>query len=1192
MFLEIVKFEIIYRLRRPVTYIYFLLFLAISFMFVAIPNVSFSDSSDQLLRNSPVLVTQLMLVIMMFGSLVCAAIMGVPVYRDYEHRFNEIMHALPVKKTAYLWGRFLGSFIIAALVFSAIVLGMALGFAMPWQEKDTIGPFQISVYLNAYFLFILPNLLVLGSLFFIVGSYFRSQVAIYAQGVVFVVLYFVVSILFNDSTQHPIYSILEPFGVEAIGQVTKYWTVFEKNTLNLNPEGLIFYNRILWLSLSVIVAVIFNRGFNVSRRNSYSLNKSRKSTPDFIPGKPGLLINDAVKEIDTKARFYQWWHLSKFYFKSIVRSIPFLIMIICGIGLIAMMQFSSSIYGLNSLPVTYMLLDNLSGGFMLFAIIIMIVYSGELIWKEIGNRFSMILDSSPLSNQQIILSKFTAMILAEILIAGVIMFTGITIQVINGFYEFQLMIYIKYLLLNFLPLLFLFTLLTFLIHTLVNNKFLGHGLVILFYVSRGFYGKLGIQQMLFKYASAPTESYSGMNGFHKFVYPVLSFDFYWLMLGIIFLSLSILFIKRGTESGYKIRLRLFRLNWQHSRIKYIVALALILFVLSGCALYYNTNVLNTYRTKKETRQFQAAYERTYSHYKNTPQPRIVDVNLNVAIYPNDYGMTARGRYILVNKNSMDIDSIHLRIVPEVKIKEFSFGRKAKLLHQAPEYGYYIYQLENPLKPGDTLTCQFNVEYWEKGFPNAGRSTDIVPNGTFFRNEVLPYFGYDERFVITDKKDRKKEGLPEREFEAAALSDSSAYRNTYISQNADRINYEAVVSTDVDQTALTCGALVKEWEKNGRRYFHYKMNEPIWNFVPFLSARYEVVRDKAGDTEIEIYYHPGHKYNLDKMISAAKKTIAYCDSNFYPYQHPQLRIVEFPRYAMYAQSFAGIIPFSEGVGFIVDVNDDKDIDLPFYITSHEIAHQWWGHQVCAADVKGKLLLVESLANYTALMVMEKEFGHENISKFLEYEQSKYLLSRSLEKKKEVPLNLVDQQSYVAYEKGSVALYALRDYLGESVLNTALGNFMKFYSYREAPYPTSNDLLSNIERATPDSLKYLINDFFRTITLFSNRIDSASFSESTKGNYNLRISATIQKFRADSLGMQTEITPGDWLDMGIYSQGSDGKDSLVYIAKVLVDSTKFNYNLTINSKPSKVGIDPLHLMIDRNSDDNIKPVKKKV
>jgi ABC-2 type transport system permease protein len=1192
MFLEIIRFEIIYRLRRPVTYIYFLLFLAISFMFVAVPSVSYGDSADHLLKNAPALITQLMLVIMMFGSLVCAAIMGVPVYRDYEHNFYEIMYTLPIKKTEYLWGRFLGSFIITALVFISIPLGMVLGFAMPWQESDTIGSFQISVYLNAYFLFILPNIFILGSIFFIVGSYFRSQVAIYAQGVVFVVLYFIVGIVFEDSTQNSLYSIFEPFGAEAIDQVTKYWTTYEKNTLNVKPEGLILYNRILWLSLAFLISLIFNWGFKITRKTSFSFSRNRKVKQEVIQDEPAMIPENPAYGISLKARFYQWWYLSKFYHRSIVRSIPFLIMIICGIGFIAMGQFASGMYGINSLPVTYMLLDNLSNSFMLFAIIIMVVYTGELIWKEISNRFSMIIDSSPLSNNQIILSKFTAMILAEILIAGVIILTGIVIQVINGFYEFQLMVYIKYMLLVFLPRMFLLTFLTFLIHTLVNNKFLGHGLVILFYVLQGFYGKLGIQHRLFRYASAPTESYSGMNGFHKFVYPALSFDFYWLMLGILFLSLSILFIKRGTDLGFKTRIGIFRLNWQHSQIKLVITLSLVLFIISGCAIYYNTNVLNTYRTKKEDRKFQAAYERTYSRFKDAPQPRIIDVNVNVAIYPNKYGMTAQGSYILVNKNNQPIDSIHLRIMPDVTIKKISFDRKAKILHQAPEYGYYIYHLDNPLKPGDTIICEFDIEYWEKGFKNDGRRTEIVPNGTFFRNEILPYFGYDESFVLTDKKDRKKEGLPEREFEAAELNDSSATKNIYINHNADRIKYEAVVSTDKDQIALTCGTLVKEWEKDDRRYFHYKMNEPIWNFFPFLSARYEVVRDKAGDVDIEIYYHPGHKYNLDKMIKSAKKTIAYCDSNFYPFQHQQLRIVEFPRYDMYAQSFAGIIPFSEGIGFIVDVDDENDIDLPFYITAHEIAHQWWGHQVCAADVKGKLLLVESLANYTALMVMEKEFGSKNINKFLKYEQTKYLRSRSLEKKKEVPLNLVDQQSYIAYQKGSVALYALKDYLGESELNQELSNFMKFYSYREAPYPTSVDLLRNLEKATPDSLKYIIDDLFRTITLFSNRIDSASYSENSNHKYDVTISATIQKFRADSLGMQTEITPRDWLDMGVYAEGSDGKDSLIYITKVLVDSTRLNYHLTLDTKPSKVGIDPLNLLIDRDLDDNTKSIKKKV
>ena len=102
MFLEIVKFELIYRLKRPATYIYFGLFLVLSFLMVAIPDVTFSNSADQLLKNSPMLITQVMLVLMIFGSIVCAAIMGVPVFRDYDHNFYEIIHSLPIKKADYL----------------------------------------------------------------------------------------------------------------------------------------------------------------------------------------------------------------------------------------------------------------------------------------------------------------------------------------------------------------------------------------------------------------------------------------------------------------------------------------------------------------------------------------------------------------------------------------------------------------------------------------------------------------------------------------------------------------------------------------------------------------------------------------------------------------------------------------------------------------------------------------------------------------------------------------------------------------------------------------------------------------------------------------------------------------------------------------------------------------------------------
>src|SRR5690606_24651208 len=149
---------------------------------------------------------------------------------------------------------------------------------------------------------------------------------------------------------------------------------------------------------------------------------------------------------------------------------------------------------------------------------------------------------------------------------------------------------------------------------------------------------------------------------------------------------------------------------------------------------------------------------------------------------------------------------------------------------------------------------------------------------------------------------------------------------------------------------------------GRRYFHYQMDAPILNYYSFLSARYEVRRDRWNDVAIEIFYHPGHEYNLDRMIESVKASLDYFTANFGPYQHSQVRILEFPRYQSYAQSFPNTIPYSEAIGFIARVEDEDDIDYPFYVTAHEVAHQWWAHQVIGGNVQGSTVMSETLSQY--------------------------------------------------------------------------------------------------------------------------------------------------------------------------------------------------------------------------------------
>ena len=138
-----------------------------------------------------------------------------------------------------------------------------------------------------------------------------------------------------------------------------------------------------------------------------------------------------------------------------------------------------------------------------------------------------------------------------------------------------------------------------------------------------------------------------------------------------------------------------------------------------------------------------------------------------------------------------------------------------------------------------------------------------------------------------------------------------------------------------------------------------------------------------------------------MMNSIKKSLDYFTHNFGPYYHKEARIIEFPRVASFAQAFAGTMPYSESIGFIANLNHPDDIDMVYYVVAHEMGHQWWAHQVIGANMQGATLLSESLAQYSALMVMEKEYGRDIMRKFLRYEMDNYLRSRGQETSEGAP-----------------------------------------------------------------------------------------------------------------------------------------------------------------------------------------------
>jgi len=1181
MLLNIILFELRYRLNRPATYIYFGILFLLSFLFITTDVVQIGGSSGNVFRNSPFTINKTVLILNLFAAMICSAIMGVPVYRDFEHRFHEILFTTPISKFQYLIGRFLGSYIIAVLVMSGALVGIMVGSSMPYLDPEQVAPFNAIYYWQPFYSIILPNVFFMGVLFFMVGSLTRNIFAIYVQGILFLVLYLLSDTLAGDIDNKLISSLLDPIGLSASSEITKFWTPAQRNQMIIPLQSYLLYNRLIWIGFGLLFFLI---GFKLFSFSAQPINlKKRKKlgvSDELILHK--LALPKTKQWFNFKTQVMQFSKIASFETRLIFRSPIFIIIVLLGFFTTVLnITGDTAMYGVSTYPVTVKIIQNVAENFSLFFIIIITFYTGELVWRERSNKINQIADALPIKNYTLMFSKFAAMLLVLIILNLLIILSCIGIQTGAGYTNYEIGISLKYLFIESFPGYVFLVMFSFFIHALVNNKFLGHTIVILTYIVNIALETNGFEHKLYLLGTTPSFTLSDMNGFGHFMHAVHWYQLYWMLIGSVLMVIAAQLWVRGNDYNFKSRLLIVS-NRFNTKGKLILSMLILMSVACGSFIYYNTTVLNQYLPKNERRVAMAQFEKQYKKFEKVLQPRITSVNNQVDIFPDERKVTFKGQWWLKNIHSNNIDTIiyNLASISNIQHKKISFSTPTKEIVNNNYFGFYVLKLTKPLLPGDSIELKFSYDIAYYGFENEVSQTDIVYNGTFFNSGVLPFFGYNADMEIANSDDRKKENLPKKA-RSYAITDSSRYNNTYISGDADWLNFETTVSTIENQIAIAPGYLQKEWKSNGRRYFHYKMDAPILNFYAYLSADYQVKKDKWHDVNIEIYYHKGHEYNIDKMILSIKHSLDYFTKNFGPYQHKQARIIEFPAYASFAQSFPNTIPYSEDIGFILNLNDPKAIDVSYYVTSHEIAHQWWAHQVIGAPVDGMTVFSETMSQYSALMVMKKQFGKEKMKKFLAYELDKYQSARGTEREKEQALLFNQNQSYLHYNKGSVIMYALQDLIGEEKVNNAAKNFINKYKFKGAPYPNALDFYSFIKNETPDSLKQMIDDMFVRITVFNNRCQKASITETKDKKYLVKVDLNMQKFYADSAGNEKTTALNDWIDIGAV----DENDQLLYSKKVKINKDKMSFEFVMDKKPYKAGIDPLNQLIDKDGDDNL-------
>ena len=1195
MFAAIARFELRYQLKNPVFWVVSVLFFLLTFGAVTVDEISIG-SGGNVKVNSPAAIAQIHLILSLFFMFVTTAFVANVVVRDDESGFGPMVRSTRVTKYDYLVARFTGAFAAAAIAFLVVPLAIFIGSLMPWLDPETVGPNDLGIYLRAWGLLALPNIFFTAAIFFAVATVTRSMMGSYVGVVVFLVAYIVMNAVLGDKPEmRDILAWAEPFGLAANAVATRYWTAAELNSQLPALEGALLGNRVIVIALGLMALGLAVWRFRFAQKapSPRAAARADRKAAKLAARAPTLLpVLPAPRPADAAAA--RLFSRIRFEMVQVLRSPAFLVLMLVGLfNALGALWFNGELYGAPSRPATFSLLSPLLGSFSLIPIIIAIYYAGELVWRDRQVKFHEIIDATSLPNWAYLVPKVLA--LSVVLIAALLIsvVAAVLLQVARGFADIQ---FDHYLLWYVLPLgvaMIQTAMLAVFVQALSPNKYVGWAVMTLFLVATIVLGQIGFEHPLYLYGDTPGVRFSDMNGNRLGGAGRWWLLLYWSSWALLLAVLAHLLWRRGADTSLMPRLK--RLPARLRGVPLALAgAALAGSAATGAFVYQNTNVLNDYRTRDDNEIWQAELERKYLRYEHLPQPRVTDVALTVDLKPANRRFDASGRYTLINDTGAPVRDLHVRMAGwDTELLSLSVPG-ARIVTDDRDFNYRILRFETPLAPGATTMLDFTTRRWHRGFRAGGEDRTLVENGTFLGNwDFAPQIGMSRSGLLTDRITRRKRGL-EGELRAAPLGDAKAQHRNAIG-NAPWVTSDITVITDAGQTPIAPGNKVSDNVASGRRTARFVSSVPILAFFSVQSADYAEVQGTApvaggGSVALSVFHHPSHGWNAKRMITAMQQSLAYFTANFGPYQFPHARIIEFPAYAEFAQAFAGTVPYSEGIGFLANAADADKIDYVTYVTAHELGHQYWGHQIVPADTQGGTLVVETMAQYSALMVMKRVYGEDKIRRFLKYELDNYLRSRGSEAIEELPLLKVENQGYIHYRKGSLVLYLLADRLGEARVNAMLADLLRQHRFSGPPYMSPQRLVDGFMGLARDEReRELVRDLLERITIFDLKAPTATTRKLADGRWETRITIDAAKYHADGKGVETAERLDDVIDVGLFlakpGQGAFSAKDVLVMQRMPVKSGRQTLVLISRHKPAVAGVDPYAKYVDRNADDNL-------
>ena len=1215
MLKRLLDFEIKYQARQIGFWVVLIAMVGFGALTVMFPEAFGSNMSGSRIKaNGSQMVARgissVFLLIIFFGGIFTVT----GILRDKTSNMLEIIHATPVSTRDMTLARMMGIFGTIVLALFVFLLAQFLAQFSPNVDPETLGPIKPQYYLQPFFLFTVVNALFVTAFFTLIAGLTQNRVLVLVSAIGLFFWTLMVGLVAELDVPKWVEALVDPFGSMAYELDTDFWSTDERNSRLVPLTGYVGLNRLVWGAISLgTLALVFGR----FKRGLVTGKTKRNKTA--LEG-TGLPYSGVAQTSGFGADLAALWTRTKFEFLTTVRSVPFLILASLAAALFALIIIVTVFFSPQKLIPTSLFMSIIGFTSMLIPMILIIsFFSAEIVFRDKGAKFNELLDSTNVSNWSLLVGKWLALMGVMAALCTIGMLIGMVIQFMTDSPPVNVGLYLRSTFLNQLPNYLFLASLAMIVQIFVPNRIVGMLAAAAAIVGVEFFiGRLPFYHPVIGFGGRTPGELSEISPYGNWI-AFRWFNFYWGMFVLAFGVIGMWLWRRGLQTGLLHRLRNAKENVSLASGG-LFALAVAGFIGAGITIFKAYDAAE-YSNRKAREARQVTGEKLFAAERELARPHTRAVAVDVELYPNTQEAIIKGVMQLQNSSGEPITELYVQLPTghEEDLRELTIDGAVDVIDgenadgdkvaDIRDYDVRLFRFDPPLRDGADTTVTYEAFYHA---PRLADGSNISKNGTFLNNyfgsaRVVPIFGPPDLAIQSSNK-RRKLGLeelpkwPEPKAEGANLNMFGLFTGP-----ADLIDFEGRICTDAPQIPIAPGNLISETIESDRTCRTYETSQPISNFFSMLSGDYVVSEDSwdapdGRDIPIRVYHAEQHDYSVGDMIKATQFSLDHFTQHFSPYQYDYVRILEVP-FIGFAQAYAGTIPYAER-GFIMDSGDPDDVktlDNAFQTTSHEMAHQWFGHQIIPGFSRGYNVLSEGLTSYAALDAYEAYYGWDKARYALEKSTIDTMIALSMfDSEEEVPLALARNQQYLYYQKADWVLWSLKNYIGPQNMRGAMKGFLVDYGLKGPPYPTTKTLTNVLREAAGPEYDQLITDQWdRTVWWkYGFDGDGPRLTETADGKWAVTFTVKTDK----DIKTEEMETAENWadidgevlnepLEIGFYTDEPKNLWSAwSALERVRVTDAEQSFTFTLDEKPSYVAIDPRRLMLERNIDDNVQSLSE--